>query len=68
MNKVLLSLLVGVGIGILLAPDKGSETLRKLRGKLDDLTDKAKDEGDELLGKGKRAYEKSKSALSEAID
>ena len=68
MNKVMLSLLVGVGIGILLAPDKGSETLRKLRGKLDDLTDKAKDEGGELLGKGKRAYEKGKSALSEAID
>jgi gas vesicle protein len=68
MNKVLLSLLVGVGIGILLAPDKGSATLKKLRGKLDDLTDKAKDTGDELLNSGKRAYKNGKSALSEAID
>ena len=68
MNKILLSLLVGVGIGILLAPDKGSVTLKKLRDKLDDLTDSAEDEGDELVNKGKRAFRDGKSALADTID
>jgi gas vesicle protein len=68
MNKVLFALLAGVTIGVLLAPDKGSATVKKLKDKLDDLTDRAKDQGDEWLGKGKRAYKEGKSALSEAID
>jgi hypothetical protein len=68
MNKILLSLLLGVGIGILLAPDKGSATIKKLRGKLGDLADDAKDKGDELLNKGKSAIRNGKSALADSID
>jgi gas vesicle protein len=68
MNKILVSLLLGVGIGILLAPDKGSATLKKLRGKLSDLGDDAKDKGDELINKGKSAFRNGKSSLADAID
>lgn len=68
MNKILLTLLVGIGIGVLVAPDKGSVTLKKLRNKLDDLTDSAEDEGDELLNKGKRAFRAGKSTLDDTID
>ena len=40
MNKITLGLLIGVAVGILYAPDKGSITRKKLREVLDDLSDK----------------------------
>jgi len=52
MNKILLSLLAGVAIGLIVAPDKGSETLRKLRDGLDDAKDKASDAAEDLWQKG----------------
>ncbi|MEO5570712.1 MAG: YtxH domain-containing protein [Bacteroidia bacterium] len=40
MNKILISLMVGVVIGIMIAPDKGSVTIEKITGKKgDDLFD-----------------------------
>lgn len=46
-SKVLLALLGGVAlgalVGVLLAPDKGSETRKKIKEKAKDLSDKAKD-------------------------
>ncbi|HEY4155281.1 MAG TPA: YtxH domain-containing protein [Puia sp.] len=48
MNKTLITLLIGIGIGILLAPDKGSETWKKLKDGLNDFKDKLADEADEL--------------------
>ena len=41
--KLLQAILVGIAIGILIAPDKGSETLKRLTGKLSDFGDDAKD-------------------------
>ena len=41
--KLLQAVLIGVAIGILIAPGKGSETLRKLTGKLSDFGEDAKD-------------------------
>lgn len=67
MNKTILTLLLGIGIGLLLAPDKGSVTLKKLKDKLDDLTDKAQDEADDLVEKGKHAYNSGKSKLKDTI-
>ena len=53
MNKTLVTLLLGIGIGILLAPDKGSETWKKLVDCLDDFKDKLKDEAEDVAEKVK---------------
>lgn len=67
MNKTLVTLALGIGIGLLIAPDKGSVTLRKIKGRFDDLTDKAEDEVDELVRKGKKAFSAAKSKMDDAI-
>jgi gas vesicle protein len=67
MNKILLSLLAGVAIGLIIAPDKGSETLRKLRDGLDDAKDKASDAAEDLWQKGSKAFRNAKSKFDEAI-
>jgi uncharacterized membrane-anchored protein YhcB (DUF1043 family) len=53
MNKTLLTLLVGIGIGILIAPAKGSETWKKMIDGLNDLKDKLEEEADDLVDKAK---------------
>ncbi|HZK64629.1 MAG TPA: YtxH domain-containing protein [Puia sp.] len=53
MNKTLLTLLIGIGIGILIAPAKGSETWNKLVDGLNDLKDKLEDEADDVVDKAK---------------
>jgi hypothetical protein len=51
MKRVLLILLAGVAIGMLIAPEKGSETWTKLVDGLDDIKDKAMDEMNNLVAK-----------------
>ncbi len=60
MKKVLLILLAGVAVGMLLAPDKGSETWKRLVDGLDDIKDKAIDEMNNLVEKGKGLTSKGK--------
>jgi hypothetical protein len=48
MNKTLLTLLLGIGIGILIAPAKGSETWEKLMGCLEDIKDKMEGDADDM--------------------
>lgn len=67
MNKILLSLLAGVAIGLIVAPGKGSETLRKLRDGLDDAKDKASDAAEDLWQKGSKVFRNAKSKFDEAI-
>lgn len=43
--------LAGVAIGILIAPDKGTETLKKLQNLVDDYTGEAKDAISDASGK-----------------
>ena len=55
MNKTLITLLLGIGIGILIAPDKGSETWKKLADCLNDYKDKLGDEAEKLGEKAKKS-------------
>ena len=68
MNKILLSLLAGVAVGLLLAPDKGSETLKKLRSRFNDYKDQAEDQADELAGKARKAFNKGRSVVSDSLE
>ncbi len=51
MNKLLIGLLAGVGIGLLIAPAKGSETLKKITDGFDDFKRLVTDESQDLYGK-----------------
>jgi hypothetical protein len=66
MKKVLFILLAGVAVGLLLAPEKGSKTWRKLVDGLDDIKDKAVDEMNNLVDKGKDFAAKGKQAAKKA--
>ena len=59
--KVVGALLIGAAIGgvlgILFAPDKGSETRKKLAGKADELTDSLKEKFNTLLEEAKKEFE-----------
>jgi gas vesicle protein len=68
MNKLLLGLLAGITIGVLLAPDKGSETLKRLRSRINDYKDQAEDEADELASRAKSALNKGRGKMSETFD
>jgi gas vesicle protein len=62
MKKVLLLLLAGVAVGLLIAPEKGSKTIKKLVDGLDDIKDKAVDEMNHLVEKGKDLTARAKKA------
>jgi len=68
MNKTFLTLLVGIGIGILVAPGKGSETWRKLVEGFDEYKDKISDKGSELADKAKSVLNKEKSRVQGAVN
>jgi gas vesicle protein len=68
MNKTLLALLAGIGIGMLLAPDKGSSTRKKLAGKFDDLKDEAEDQVSGLVNKGREVVKAGKSKIADALN
>jgi gas vesicle protein len=72
MNKILVGLLAGIAIGVLLAPDKGSETLRKIRSRINDYTDQAADEAadeaDDLANKAKSVINKGRKKVNEGFE
>jgi len=67
MNKTVLTLLAGVVLGLLLAPDKGSETLRKIRNRVKDLKDQATDHANDLVEKGKEVYREGESRFIDEL-
>jgi hypothetical protein len=68
MNKTFLTLLVGIGIGILIAPAKGSETWKKLVDGIDEYKDKLSNEGADLADKGKDLLNKGKSKAQGVVN
>jgi gas vesicle protein len=67
MNKIMYSLLAGVVIGLLIAPDKGSETLKRVRSRFNDYKDQAEDQADELAGKARKAFSKGRDAVNDTL-
>jgi gas vesicle protein len=75
MKKAFYLILAGVAIGILVAPDKGSETRRKLKDGFNDWKDSAMDQindivaqGKELVGNGKDGVDTIKNEALETVN
>lgn len=58
-------IIAGVAIGLLIAPEKGSETWKKITGNLDDLKDKTRQSLDDLSDTGKDIARKGKEGVKE---
>ena len=61
MNKVFIALLVGIAVGILIAPAKGSESMSKLGGRLNGLVNKFKSK------KSRTMYQQALDSIGEHI-
>jgi gas vesicle protein len=53
MQRMLTFVLIGIAIGVLIAPDKGSLTRSRLSDMLSDFSEDVKDQADNLLSKVK---------------
>jgi gas vesicle protein len=67
MNKYFLTLVAGIGIGLLIAPARGSETLRKIREGIDEYKDKEDDLAGDVVNQGEKAYNRGKSKINQAM-
>jgi hypothetical protein len=68
MKKALWLVAAGIGVGLLLAPRKGSETWRRIVDGLDDLKNYFLDDVDKLKESGKDAIQKGRREVTEALN
>jgi hypothetical protein len=68
MKKAFWLIMAGIGIGILIAPDKGSETWKKITDSLDDLKEKARKNMDDLSDKSKNIAGKAITGMQEVVE
>ena len=59
---------VGLGLGVLFAPDKGSKTREKIKDGYDDLKDQAKSKLNTLENETKEKFSKTKKDIKESLD
>jgi gas vesicle protein len=68
MGAILIGAAIGGALGILFAPDKGSETRKKILSKGNDLTDAVKDKFSKIADKFRKEVEAIKDQANEIAE